>query len=336
MIKYLFLCMMILTSIACSQHVRIDVSGVGETMPTGPSAVTWDGKNLVIAKGGLIVFLDNIDTAATGSIYNYEGHYFFDRYPITITSKETSPSITGLAWERASGGTGYIWVADSSNRRILKVTPQGDIVGKININNLYPDDIAFDGEYLWAADSKRGKIFKLSVVDGSVVAEYLSPVSIPTALAWDGKYLIVAGILNPNFLQTTSENVKIVKLDTNSGKVVENVLIPKHFSQHLRSLSMPTGMAWINNKIWIADSNSGSIVVLSDRTIASEDPKNYKLTTVTPTSKKVIVDEKAKEIAKDKEVEEAKRAAEEARKAAEEAKKAAEAAKKAFELQQKK
>lgn len=332
MIKYLLLCIMILTSIACTQQVRMDVSGVGETIPTGPSALAWDGKNVIIAKAGLIAFLENVDTAATGSIYNYEGHYFFDRYPITITSKENSPSITGLAWEKASGGTGYIWVADSANKRILKVTPQGDIVRKININAVYPEDITFDGQYLWAADSKRGKIFKLSTVDGSVVAEYLSPVSIPTALAWDGKYLIIAGIIDPNFLQTSSENVKIVKLDTNSGKVVENVLIPKHFAQHLSSLSMPTGMTWVNDKIWIADRNSGKIVILSDWTTASDDPKNYKLTTVTPTFKKVKVEEKAK----DKDAEEAKRAAEEARKAAEEAKKAAEAAKKAFELQQKK
>lgn len=332
MIRYLLLFIMLFALTACTEQIKVEVSGVGETIPTGPSALAWDGKNIIIAKEGLIAFLENIDTATTGSIYNYEGHYFFDRYPITVTSKENPPYITGLAWEKASGGTGYIWVADSANKRLLKISPQGDVLRKIAVPASYLEDITFDGEYLWAADSKRCKIFKLNTADGSVAAEYLSPVKIPTALAWDGKYLIVAGILDPNFLQTTSENVKIVKLDTNSGKVVENVLIPKHFAQHLSSLSMPTGMAWINNKIWIADRNSGSIVVLSDWTIASEDSKNYKLTTVTPTFKKVTVEEKSK----DKDIEEAKRAAEEARRAAEEAKRAAEAAKKAFELQQKK
>ncbi|MCX8034257.1 MAG: hypothetical protein N3A00_02930 [Thermodesulfovibrio sp.] len=332
MLRYLFLFIMLLTLTACTEYVKVDVAGVGETIPTGPSALAWDGKNLIIAKEGLVAFLENIDTAATGSIYNYEGHYFFDRYPLTITSKENPPYITGLAWEKTSGGTGYIWVADAANKRILKISPQGDVVRKINIPAVYLEDITFDGEYLWAADSKRGKIFKLNTADGSVAAEYLSPVTVPTALAWDGKYLIIAGIIDPNFLQTTSENVKIVKLDTNSGKVVEIVLIPKHFAQHLSSLSMPAGMAWINNKIWISDRNSGNIVILSDWTIASEDTKNYKLATVTPTFKKVKVEEKEK----DRDIDEAKRAAEEARKAAEEAKRAAEAAKKAFELQQKK
>lgn len=330
MIRYLLLCSMILTCIACSQQLRMDVSGVGETIPTGPSALTWDGKNIIVAKEGLIAFIDNIDTATTGSIYKYEGHYFFDRYPITITSKDNPPYITGLAWQKTFGAAGYIWVADSANRRLLKVSPQGDVLRKINIPSIYLEDITFDGQHLWAADSKRGKIFKLSTADGSVLAEYLSPVTLPTALAWDGKYLIVTGIVDPNFLQTTSENVKIVKLDVDTGKVIANVHIPKHFAQHLSSLSMPTGMVWINDKIWISDRNSGMVVILSDWTYASEDPKNYKLTTTSTTFKKVPVKEKAQDI------EEAKRAAEEARKAAEEAKKAAEAAKKAFELQQKK
>lgn len=334
MFKYLLLFFAILSLIACTEQVKIDLAGVGETIPTGPSAIAWDGKDIIIAKEGLIVFLENIDTAATGSIYNYEGHYFFNRYPITITSKENSPYVTGLAWEKASGGTGYIWAADAANKKILKISPQGDIIRKIDIKGIYIEDITFDGEYIWVADSKRRKIYQLSTTDGSVVAEYLSPVTIPTALAWDGKYLIVAGILDPNFLETTSENVRIVKLDVKSGKVISNVLIPKHFAQHLSSLSLPTGMAWINDKLWVADRNSGKIVILSDWTIASEDSKNYKLTTVTPTFKKVKVEEKTKD--KEKEIEEAKKAAEEAKKAAEEAKKAAEAAKKAFELQQKK
>jgi hypothetical protein len=345
MIKKYLLIFALISLFACTQQVKMDLAGRGETMPSGPSAIAWDGKNLIAAKEGLIVFLNNIDTAVVGSIFNYKGHYFFDRFPITIVSKENPSYITGIAWEKTLGEAGYIWVADSANRRILKVTPQGDIVRKINITSLYPEDLTYDGEYLWAADSKRRKIFKLNTVDGSVVAEYLSPVNIPTALAWDGKYLIIAGIKDSNFLKTTSENVKIVKLDPQSGKVVETVLIPEHFGKPLNELSFPTGMTWINDKIWVADKNSGSIVILKDWTETTEDPKNYKLATFTPTPKEVVIEEKVEDEDKDKELlleeakraaEEARQAAEEARKAAEEAKKAAEKAIKAFELQQKK
>lgn len=330
--KYFLLVVVLIALIGCSEQLKVDVSGVGETTPTGFSALSWDGKNLIVAKEGLLAFIDKIDTATTGSIYNYEGHYFFDRYPITITSSQNPTNITGVAWQRTEGGSGYLWVTDTANRRLLKLTLQGDIIRQIPIKDFYPEDITFDGNYLWVADSKRAKIFRVSTEDGSIVSEYLSPVTIPTAVAWDGKYLIVGGIINPQFLANSSENVKIVKLDPEKGKVQEEVIIPKDFTQHLSSLSFPTGMAWINGKIWVSDRNSGSIVILQDWTIASEDSKIYKITTTQPQLKKLPTQEKSKMM----EVEEAKRAAEEAKRAAEEAKQAAEAAKKAFELQQKK
>lgn len=332
MIRYLLIPLLVLSIVACTQQLRVDVSGVGETVPTGPSAIAWDGKNLIIAKEGLISFLDNIDTATTGSIYGYEGHYFFDRYPITITSNENAPNITGLAWEKSVAGTGYIWVTDGANRRLLKISPKGDIQRKLSLSAVYPEDMTFDGEFLWIVDSKRSRIFKISPIDASVVAEYQSPIKVPTALAWDGKYLIIGGISDTSNLSESAERVSILKLEPQSGRVVGRVFIPKHFTQHISELSWPLGMAWINDKIWISDRNSGKIIVLSDWTETVEDPKNYKLATTTPTVKKLPV----KEAPTERDIEEAKRAAEEAKKAAEEAKKAAEAAKKAFELQQKK
>lgn len=128
MYRYLVLIFSVLAIVGCTEQVRLDVAGVGETMPQSPTAITWDGKNLIVGKEGLIAFIDNIDTATAGSIYNYEGHYFFDRYPITITAGENPTYINGIAWQKTVGSTGYIWVADSANKRILKVTPQGDIL----------------------------------------------------------------------------------------------------------------------------------------------------------------------------------------------------------------
>ncbi|ODA44262.1 hypothetical protein THER_1030 [Thermodesulfovibrio sp. N1] len=326
MFRYLFLLILPFLVIACTEQVKLDVSGVGETMPQSPTAITWDGKNLIVGKEGLIAFIDNIDTATAGSIYNYEGHYFFDRYPITITSRDNPAYITGLAWQKTVGSTGYIWVADSANKRILKVTPQGDVLKKLPLGKIYPEDMTFDGEYLWIADSKREKIFKITPEDGSVIAEYLSPIKLPTAIAWDGKYLIIAGIIDPLNPSSSTDNVRIIRLDTVTGKVIEEI-------PNSRYLSSPAGMVWIDGKLWISDRNSGYIVRISDWGSPIVDEKTYKLAEVPSTIKKVEIKEKQKA---DKDVEEAKRAAEEAKKAAEEAKRAAEAAKKAFELQQKK
>jgi len=321
----LFLVIFLIVAAGCTEQVKMDIAGVGETMPTGPSAITWDGKNLIIAKEGIIVFLENIDTATAGSIIGYEGHYFLNNYPITITSKENPPYITGIAWQKTAGSTGFIWVADASNKNLLQVTPQGETLRKIKLNKIYPEDITFDGEYLWIADPKREKIFKITTEDGSVLAEYLSPVKFPSALAWDGKYLIIAGIINPILPSNSPDNVKIVKLDTLSGKVVEEI-------PNSRYISYPAAMVWIDGKLLISDRNSGYIVKISDWGSPSADEKNYKLVTVSPVMKKVETKQQ-KEV---DHIEEAKKAAEEAKKAAEEAKQAAEAAKKAFELQQKK
>ncbi|WP_028844283.1 hypothetical protein [Thermodesulfovibrio thiophilus] len=328
MFRYLILIMILSITLAgCTEQVKVDMQGAGETIPTGSTGIAFDGKDLLVAKEGLIAFIDNIDTATAGSIYGYEGHFYFDRYPITITSKENKPYITGLAWQNTAGNTGFIWASDEANRRILKISPQGDVITRIPLTKIYPEDITFDGEYLWVVDSKRKKIFKLSTEDGSIVSEYLSPVPVPTALAWDGKNLIVGGLKNLNNPAPSPDNVQIIKLDPVSGNVMENV-------ETSRYLTSPAGMVWINGKLWISDRNSGKIVIISDKGEPSTDIRSYKLPAVAPVLKKVEAKEDKNKTAQD--VDEAKRAAEEARKAAEEAKKAAEAAKKAFELQQKK
>ncbi|MGB9822479.1 hypothetical protein [Thermodesulfovibrio sp.] len=324
--RRLFLAILIIFAIGCTQQVKTDIAGVGETFPTAPSAITWDGKNLIIAKEGIIVFLENIDTATAGSFIGYEGHYFLNNYPITITSKENPPYITGLAWQKTAY-SGFIWAADAANKRLIKLTPQGETIKSIQLNKIYPEDMTFDGKYLWIADSKRGKVFKITTEDGSVIEEYLSPVSYPTALAWDGKYLIVAGIINPALPSDSSDNVKILRLDTVNGKVIEEI-------SNSRYVTFPSAMVWIDGKLWISDRNSGYIVKISDWGSPSADEKIYKLATTPSIIKKIETKEEKKETEKD--IQEAKKAAEEARKAAEEAKQAAEAAKKAFELQQKK
>ncbi|GAQ94181.1 hypothetical protein TAGGR_1360 [Thermodesulfovibrio aggregans] len=323
----LFLAVSLIFAIACTEQVKTDIAGVGETLPTAPSAIAWDGKNLIVAKEGIIAFLDNIDTATAGSFIGYEGHYFLNNYPITITSKDNPVYITGVAWQKTSGNTGFIWVADAANKRLLKVTPQGEVVRKLSLTSIYPEDMTFDGQYLWIADSKRGKLFKITTEDGSIIEEYLSPVNYPSAITWDGKYLIVAGVKEHAVPSDSSDNVKIVRFDTSSGRVVEDI-------PNSRYISYPAGMVWVDGKLWISDRNSGYIVKISDWGTPSSDEKNYKLAKKSPATKKIEAKEEKKETEKD--IEEAKRAAEEAKRAAEEAKRAAEAAKKAFELQQKK
>ncbi len=130
--------------------------------------------------------------------------------------------------------------------------------------------MTFDGQYLWIADSKRGKLFKITTEDGSIIEEYLSPVNYPSAITWDGKYLIVAGVKEHAVPSDSSDNVKIVRFDTSSGRVVEDI-------PNSRYISYPAGMVWVDGKLWISDRNSGYIVKISDWGTPSSDEKNYKL-----------------------------------------------------------
>ncbi|MEN2994158.1 MAG: hypothetical protein ABDH19_02270 [Thermodesulfovibrio sp.] len=317
MLRYLIILICLLVLLGCTERVKIDIAGVGETSASGVSALSWNGKNLIVAKEGIVAFLDRIDKAKANSIIGYEGSYIFDNYPVTITSKEKTPHITAVAWQQSSGDKGFIWIADVANKSILKITPQGEVLRKLSLTSVYPEDMVFNEDGLWIADSKRKRIYRISTEDGSILSEYLSPVPIPTAIAWDGKYLIIAGI--KSIFSNSSDNVKIVKLDPKEGKVLEEVVPSKY-------ISFPTGMTWIDGKLWISDRDSGYIVIISDRGITSQDIRNYKIEIIPPTAKQLdIKEEKRKE-----------ECIEEAKKAAEEAKRAAEAAKKAFELQQKK
>lgn len=337
MLRRLIILLAVAFSFACAQQVKVELSGVGEAVPSGVNALAWDGKNLIVAKEGIIVFLDRVETATSGSFFQYEGHFFFDRFPLKLNSKDKTPNITAIAWERGIGGDGYLWVADEANRRLLKMTLKGEILKRLPLRGVYPEDMTFDGQFLWIADSKTSKIIKISTIDGSPVSEYQSPLKVPTALAWDGRYLIVGGLDNPLNIVESSERVSILKLDPESGRVLERVIIPKFLSKPLKELSLPLGMVWIDNRIWISDRNSGKILVLNDWTEPIYDPKNYKLTQTTPQVKRVPIKENGSSFEETNDlVEEARRAAEEAKRAAEEAKKAAEAAKKAFELKLKK
>jgi len=254
-----------ITLAGCTEQVKVDMQGAGETIPTGSTGIAFDGKDLLVAKEGLIAFIDNIDTATAGSIYGYEGHFYFDRYPITITSKENKPYITGLAWQNTAGNTGFIWASDEANRRILKISPQGDVLTRIPLTKIYPEDITFDGEYLWVVDSKRKKYLnsqqKMVQLFQSIFLQFRYP-----QLLHGMEKFNCWRIKNLNNPAPSPDNVQIIKLDPVSGNVMENV-------ETSRYLTSPAGMVWINGKLWISDRNSGNIVIISDKGEPSTDNK---------------------------------------------------------------
>ncbi len=52
-----------------------------------------------------------------------------------------------------------------------------------------PTGLAFDGKFLWLADSRLDKIFKMDPISGKVLKSFESPGFHPEGLAWDGHFL---------------------------------------------------------------------------------------------------------------------------------------------------
>lgn len=108
----------------------------------------------------------------------------------TVPSRFTDP--LGLAF-----GGGYLYIADSLDTTILKMTTAGSVAGSIDPKVLTIRGLAWDGDtaggpFLFACvmDGKN-TIYRINVASGSVVKSFDGPKFTGNiiGLAWDGKYL---------------------------------------------------------------------------------------------------------------------------------------------------
>ena len=112
-----------------------------------------------------------------------------------------------------------------------------------------PRGLAFDGTYLWNADSSNDKIYKLDT-SGNVINSFDSPGFAPDGLAFDGTYLWNADRWSdPNWMR---EGGKIYKLDT-SGNVINSFDPPG---------TIPRGLAFDGTYLWNADGSNDKIYKL--------------------------------------------------------------------------
>ena len=118
---------------------------------------------------------------------------------------------------------------------------QGDKIQKMEIIDWFdspgdnPYGLAWDGNYLWHADSTySGKIYKIDPSDGSVVYSFGSPAYCPAGLTWDGNYL---------WMSVTCNLRKIYKIDPSDGSVVYSFNSPG---------DAPFGLTWDGNYLWVS------------------------------------------------------------------------------------
>ncbi len=100
----------------------------------------------------------------------------------------TSFKTPGPAPEDLAFDGQFLWCADRVDDKIYKLDTAGNVISSINSPNVFPGGLAFDGTYLWNADSSDKKIYKLDT-SGNLIGSFDSLGPSPRGLAFDGKYL---------------------------------------------------------------------------------------------------------------------------------------------------
>ncbi len=216
--------------------------------------------------------------------------------PITPTPTPTPPTRSfpapagtqpnGLAWDgshlwmssyMANGG---IYMLEPSDGSVLKMcTPPTAQYGGYG-------GLAFDGTYLWQADSYGGGIYKLNTADCSVVSTIPSPDMYLNDLAWDGNYLWVCGYTSGKLYKLEpsdgsivaefdiqgegltydgtylwlSQGSRILKINPLNGRVISSMQTP---------FSRPESLAWDGEYLWVASFDEAMIYRIDVGTLTS-------------------------------------------------------------------
>lgn len=332
----------------CAQQFKSPMFQSNDYAGYGPNGITWNGRDLVIGDGRLIMDINTIETGpyiSESSKFNSEGFFRFARDPEPVKGTTKDLKICGLAWEGECCGKGFLWVADEGNKEILKLDAHNNVIKKFSSPGDTPSGLAYDGKDLWVSDSTESKIYKVSTEDGTVLAEYNSPIKVPTDLTWDRENIWILGLDQCKNVTKTCYTPRLVKLDIKTSKVTEEQKLPEQIIR-------PVSIVWVDGVMWIGDYVLNRVfrVAVSPDKIYDETvyatPITYKPRRIAvkemPVEKEgispAVKAEETKPVTDEakKAAEEAKRAAEEAKEAARKAAEAAEKSKKAFELQQKK
>ncbi len=101
-----------------------------------------------------------------------------------------------------------------------------------------PQDLAWDGTYLWNADDSTDMIYMLNPVNGAVMLQFPSPASQPRGLTWDG-----------SSLWCSDDSTKMIyQLNPLNGKVL--VMIDAPVLDYNGEPSPLGGLAWDGTYLW--------------------------------------------------------------------------------------
>ena len=133
----------------------------------------------------------------------------------------------------------HIWVADISNKRVIKIDVTSNVVLEKFDMQASPCDLAFDGSSIWVTNSDTSSRFfsKINVTKNTV--DHFPVDSVPVGLAFDGTYIWM----------TNCESNTVSKIDITSNAVVKTFPVQ----------SYPWALAFDGTHIWVANMRSDSV-----------------------------------------------------------------------------
>ncbi len=131
----------------------------------------------------------------------------------------------------------------------------GQVLRKFQSPGKFNTGLCYDGRYLWLADYKADRLFKIDPTTGKKISDIPSPGFWPAGLAFDGRHL-----WNVDWKQK-----KIFKINPENGAILQALDAP---------CDNPEGLAWDGETLWVSDSKEKSImrIDLSDGTAVKTFP----------------------------------------------------------------
>ena len=195
-----------------------------------PTGLTFDGKYLWLADRQTdMLYAINPENGKTVKTLEAPGYW-----------------IKGLAWDGKN-----LWAVDDHGGipkgdeyhvgMLYKIDPKtGTVLSTVELPFSWPQDMAFDGKYMWVIDKATHQLIQFDQNDGTTIKELPDPAGNGTGLAFDGKYLWVADH-SRNELYMVEPKTGIVLLVTDT---------PSEFAR---------GLAFDGKYIWVSDSQTDKI-----------------------------------------------------------------------------
>ncbi len=251
---FILVLLLIFLSGCAPQQFKTDLfSSFEHDSQVGPTALAWDGKNLIMGTANQILFARDI---ATEPFYSFSkkdtmlngGSYSSGRFP---GPQRMDMDVCGMAWEGECCGEGFLWIADSKHERIIKMKPDLTFVLEFKSPIPAPNGIAFDGKSLWIVSKYSYKIVKFNPDMQSIENIYYSPIQRPTGLTWDcsGKgYIWVTGIDDCRTSEKRCYIPRLLRIDINTGNITHEVKLPE-------AITRPSSVTLAENHFWVGDYN---------------------------------------------------------------------------------